>query len=68
MKQKLDSPAGKAVYRRRKAIVEPVFGWVKNVLGFRRFSLRGTRKVAGEWALVCLVINLKRMSALVAVE
>ncbi len=68
MKQKLDSPPGKAVYRRRKAIVEPVFGWVKNVLGFRRFSLRGMRKVAGEWALVCLVINLKRMSALVALE
>lgn len=67
MKQKLASPAGKAVYRRRKAIVEPVFGWIKHVLGFRRFSLRGVRKVAGEWALVCLVVNLKRMSALVAV-
>ena len=67
MKQKLTSPPGKAAYRRRKAIVEPVFGWIKNVLGFRRFSLRGVRKVAGEWALVCLVVNLKRMSALVAV-
>ncbi len=68
MKEKLVSPPGEAAYRRRKAIVEPVFGWIKNVLGFRRFSLRGMRKVAGEWALVCLVVNLKRMSALVAVS
>ena len=67
MKEKLASPPGKAAYRRRKAIVEPVFGWIKNVLGFRRFSLRGIRKVAGEWALVCLVVNLKRLSTLVAV-
>lgn len=66
MKEKLASPSGKAAYRRRKAIVEPVFGWIKNVLGFRRFSLRGTRKVTGEWALVCLVVNLKRMNALLA--
>jgi len=66
MKEKLASPPGDAAYRRRKAIVEPVFGWIKNVLGFRRFSLRGIRKVAGEWALVCLVINLKRMNTLVA--
>jgi transposase len=67
MKEKLASPPGKATYRRRKAIVEPVFGWIKHILGFRRFSLRGMRKVAGEWALVCLVVNLKRMSAVVAV-
>lgn len=66
MKQKLASPSGDATYRRRKAIVEPVFGWIKNVLGFRRFSLRGIRKVAGEWALVCLVVNLKRMNTLFA--
>jgi transposase len=65
MKEKLASPQGEATYRRRKAIVEPVFGWIKNVLGFRRFSLRGTNKVSGEWALVCMVVNLKRMSALV---
>ena len=65
MKDKLAAPPGEAAYRRRKAIVEPVFGWIKNILGFRRFSLRGTRKVAGEWALVCLVVNLKRMSALI---
>lgn len=66
MKEKVASPSGQAAYRQRKAIVEPVFGWIKNVLGFRRFSLRGMRKVAGEWALVCLVVNLKRMSTLVA--
>lgn len=64
MKDKLDSPPGKETYRRRKAIVEPVFGWIKNVLGFRRFSVRGLRKVAGEWAFVCLVVNMKRMSVL----
>ena len=68
MKEKLASPQGEATYRRRKAIVEPVFGWIKNVLGFRRFSLRGTNKVAGEWALVCMVVNLKRMSTLVGVS
>lgn len=66
MKEKLASPPGEAAYRRRKAIVEPVFGWIKNVLSFRRFSLRGIRKVAGEWALVCLVVNLKRMNTLLA--
>jgi transposase len=67
MKEKVLSPPGKAIYRRRKAIVEPVFGWIKNILGFRRFSLRGIRKVVGEWALVCLVVNIKRMRVLLAV-
>lgn len=62
MKDKLVSEPGKKIYRRRKAIVEPVFGWIKHILGFRRFSLRGLSKVAGEWQLVCLVVNMKRMS------
>ena len=57
--------AGRAHYKRRKAIVEPVFGWVKQVLGFRRFSLRGIEKVTGEWDLVCLAVNLKRMNSLI---
>jgi len=51
---------GKRWYRRRKAIAELPFGWIKHVLGFRRFSLRGLEKVRGEWQLVCAALNLKR--------
>jgi hypothetical protein len=65
MYEKLKTEAGKAQYKRRKAIVEPVFGWVKQVLGFRRFSLRGIEQVRGEWDLVCLAVNLKRMNSLI---
>ena len=61
MSGKLAGESGRAVYRRRKAIVEPVFGWIKQVLGFRSFSLRGLEKVQCEWMLVCLALNLKRM-------
>jgi transposase len=60
MADRLKSEGGRARYRRRKAIVEPVIGWIKAVLGFRRFSLRGTTKARGEWNLVCLAVNLKR--------
>lgn len=67
MRNKLETPDGKRQYARRKAIPEPVFGWIKNVLGFRQFSLRGERKVAAEWDLVCLATNLRRMSPLAAV-
>jgi hypothetical protein len=63
MKAKLTTPEGKAAYSRRKVIVEPVFGWVKRVVGFRQFSLRGLANVTGEWNLVCLATNLRRMSA-----
>lgn len=63
MKDKLATPEGKAAYSRRKTIVEPVFGWVKRVVGFRQFSLRGLTNVTGEWSLVCLATNLRRMSA-----
>lgn len=66
MFKKLRSPVGKARYKRRKAIVEPVFGWVKEALGFRRFSFRGLDKVKAEWDLVCLALNLKRLHALVS--
>ena len=61
MVKRLASAEGQAHYRRRKAIVEPVFGWVKHVMGFRQFSLRGLTKVKGEWSLVCLALNLRRM-------
>jgi transposase len=63
MKGKLATPEGKAAYSRRKVIVEPVFGWVKRVVGFRQFSLRGRANVTAEWNLVCLATNLRRMSA-----
>jgi len=60
MADRLKSDVGRARYRRRKAIVEPVIGWIKEVLGFRRFSLRGEVKARGEWNVVCLAVNLKR--------
>src|SRR5437879_5850352 len=58
MKQKLQSEAGRALYKMRKAIVEPVFGQIKECRGFRRFSLRGLESVRAEWKLVCLTHNL----------
>jgi transposase len=61
MADRLKSEVGRARYRRRKAIVEPVIGWIKEVLGFRRFSLRGVAKARGEWNVVCLAVNLKRL-------
>jgi len=66
MKKRLESKRGKAWYKRRKAIVEPVFGWVKEALGFRRFSLRGLKKVGAEWNLVCAAVNLRRIHVLSA--
>ena len=61
MRAKLQSPEGKAVYRRRKAIVEPVYGQVKEVQGFRRFLLRGYENVCGEWPIACLCHNLLKL-------
>jgi transposase len=61
MRQKLKTPEGHAVYKMRKAIVEPVFGQIKEVRGFRRFSFRGLKKVAGEWDLICLTHNLLKV-------
>jgi transposase len=58
MRRKLKTKAGKAVYARRKAIVEPVFGQIKQARGFRQFLLRGIEKVRGEWSLVCLTHNI----------
>ena len=62
MKEKLKTAEGAKAYRRRKVIVEPVFGWIKGVLGFRQFSFRGQKKNNAEWHLVCLATNLRRMS------
>ena len=64
MAHRLSTVAGKAAYAIRKQTVEPVFGVIKSVMGFRQFSLRGLRKVTGEWNLVCLAWNVKRMAVL----
>ena len=64
MAEKLRTPEGKARYRRRACTVEPVFGIIKSALGFRQFLLRGLKKVSGEWNLVCLAYNLKRLHTL----
>jgi transposase len=61
MRRKLKTQAGKAVYAARKAIVEPVFGQIKQARGFRQFLLRGIEKVRGEWSLVCLTHNILKM-------
>jgi transposase len=61
MAAKVRSPAGQALYSRRKVIVEPVFGQIKEARGFRRFLLRGLDKVRGEWRLVCLGHNLLKL-------
>jgi transposase len=61
MKQKLQSDAGRAIYKMRKAIVEPVFGQIKECRHFRRFSLRGLENVRAEWKLVCLTHNLLKL-------
>ncbi len=61
MAHKLRTNKGQAIYRLRKMTVEPVFGIIKEVLGFLHFSLRGMAKVAGEWTLVCIGYNLKRL-------
>ncbi len=64
MRHRLQSSAGKQLYKLRQQTVEPVFGIIKSVLGFRQFLLRGTAKVATEWTLVCLAYNLKRLHRL----
>ncbi len=60
MAYKLRTALGKAIYGARKSTIEPVIGIIKEVLGFRQFSLRGISAAAGEWCLVCLAFNLKR--------
>lgn len=63
-RHRLRTQAGKALYAKRKSTVEPVFGIIKHVMGFRQFLLRGLRAVQGEWALVCIGWNLKRLFVL----
>ena len=61
MKWRMSIKAGKAIYKLRQQTVEPVFGIIKEAMGFRRFMLRGLEKVALEWTLVCLSYNVKRL-------
>ncbi len=66
MAYRLQTDIGRAIYGLRKMTVEPVIGIIKEVLGFRQFSLRGLMAAAGEWCLVCLAFNLKRLHTLLA--
>ena len=61
MRHRTQTKSGKALYKLRKQTVEPVFGIIKEVMGFRRFSLRGKDNVDTEWVLVCLAYNMKRL-------
>ena len=65
MDARLQSERGRRLYRLRQQTVEPVFGIIKQVMGFRRFMLRGLEKVTGEWQLVCLAYNCKRLHRLI---
>lgn len=66
MRYRLKTRRGRKLYALRKCTVEPVFGLIKRVMKFRQFSLRGITGARGEWSLVCLAWNLKRMNALLA--
>ena len=68
MAAKLAGADGKARYAERKGSVEPANGWIKNVLEFRRFSVRGLQAVRGEWDLICLATNLRRMQPLIVMN
>ena len=62
MRSKMKTKRGRTKYKQRKHLAEPPFGWIKRGLGFRQFGLRGRSKVTGEFNLVCLALNLRRMN------
>lgn len=64
MKHRLKTIAGKAIYAKRKVTSEPVFGIIKAIMGFRSFLLRGHEAAEGEWNLVCMAYNIKKLHAL----
>ena len=64
MAERLSTEAGRKAYARRKWLSEAPNGWIKEALGFRRFSVRGLEKVRGEWDLVCLALNVRRLQGL----
>jgi len=61
MRAELATEAGRALYRRRQAIVEPVIGYIKEVRGFRRFALRRLNSVRAEWKIICMTHNLLKL-------
>ena len=66
MAARMQTDAGQQAYRKRKWIAEPPNGWIKNVLGFRQFSMRGLHRAQAELKLVCPALNLRRMCTLQA--
>lgn len=64
MAAKMQTDEARTAYRRRKWLAEPPNGWIKSVLGFRQFSLRGLHRVQAEWKLVCMALNLRRMATM----
>ena len=64
MQHQMKTKQGKEFYAKRKSTVEPVFGIIKEIMGFRHFMLRGIEAVKGEWTLMCLAYNLKRLCVL----
>lgn len=66
MAAKMQTDEGQRAYRRRKWIAEPPNGWIKNILGFRQFSMRGIHRVRAEFKIVCMALNLRRMCAMQA--
>ena len=66
MAHRLKTPEGRQLYALRKQTPEPVFGIIKSALGFRQFLLRGLDNVRGEWTLVTMAYNMKRLFALAA--
>jgi transposase len=64
MQHQMKTKKGKEFYAKRKSTVEPVFGIIKEAMGFRHFMLRGIEAVKGEWTLMCLAYNLKRLCVL----
>ena len=66
MKHRLQTKEGKEIYALRKSMIEPIFGVIKYVMGFRQFMLRGFEKAKGEWNLICIAYNLKRLHTITA--
>jgi len=61
MRERLASEEGKALYAMRKAVIEPVFGQIKEIRNIRRFRLRGLKRVAAEWKLICATHNFLKL-------
>src|SRR5690606_2763595 len=64
MERKLKTKEGRKTYKKRKHIVEPVFGWIKQVMGFRQLNLRGEKNARAEFEFVCTALNLRRMATM----